>query len=215
MICFRLRISRRCWKLGNHVRVMRERKRAGEGSKRERESCDLLNRSRSYLFSVALPIESEPGLPTLVTRQIPFCHSPLLTISYFCHCRIPSRAGGEAFSTLLRCASANNKSIVAKVKSGSAQARKPLHRHLQLAPLPQHPRERDPRLAALETSTAVNASKWKERKQEEKRKTQSEPESKMLIKLIELSLSSGAEHTHTQSARPNGSLILGAKGFLQ
>lgn len=106
---------------------------------------------------------------------------------------------------------------MAKVKSGSAQARKPLHRHLQLAPLPQHPRERDPRLAALETSTAVNASKWKERKQEEKRKTQSEPESKMLIKLIELSLSSEAEntHTHTQSARPNGSLILGAKGFLQ
>lgn len=121
------------------VRLKRERESWRE-RKRQRESCDLLNRSRSHLFSVALPIKSEPGLPTLVTRQIPFCYTPspplLHFISYFCHCRIPSRAGGEAFSTLLRCASANNKSIVAKVKSGSAQARKPLHRHLQLAPFP-------------------------------------------------------------------------------
>lgn len=45
-------------------------------------------------------------------------------------------------------------------------------------------------------------------------KTQSaQAESKMLIKLIELSLSERS--TLSQSARPNGSLISGAKGFLQ
>lgn len=58
------------------------------------------------------------------------------------------------------------------------------------------------------------ASGRRRERRRRRRKTQSEPESKMLIKLIELSLSSG-EHSHTESARPNGSLILGAKGFLQ
>lgn len=191
--------------IGNHVREW-------EWRERERELCDLLYRSRSYLFLVALPIESEPGPLTLVTRQFIFA-TPLLPPFSISATSATAGSPQELEERLLARCSAVRVQTINPLWPKWNQAQLRLKSHFiaisncpPSLPLPlaethvflQHLRRRRQLMLASGGSRG--------RRQRRRRQTQSEPESKMLIKLIELSLSSEAAHTPTHTHNPLGQM---------
>lgn len=151
--------------IGNHVREWEWWERAGERDNGEREAIMWFIIQITFVFifgSIANWVWAWSAYTS--NKAIPFCHSTRLLPPPLSTTSATAGSPQELEERLLARCSAVRVQTINPLWPKWNQAQLRLESHfiaISNCPCPPSPTPvRDPRLAALETSTAVNASKW-------------------------------------------------------